>query len=89
VRGWWFSSSVAVSSTNKTDSHNTTEVFLKVALNTTPTLMTGKMIGYNFERRQPKNAPDTHCLNWYSGLIQRRRLLNKFTMQDGQTTEIK
>jgi len=30
--GWWFS---LVSSTNKTDRHNITEILLKVALNTT------------------------------------------------------
>ena len=32
--GWWFSLSTPVSSSNKTDSHDITEILLKVALNT-------------------------------------------------------
>jgi hypothetical protein len=32
--GWWFSPSTLVSSTNKTDGHDITEILLKVALNT-------------------------------------------------------
>ena len=32
--GWWFSPGTSVSSTNKTDSHDITEILLKVALNT-------------------------------------------------------
>ena len=32
--GWWFSPGTPVSSTNKTDCHDITEVLLKVALNT-------------------------------------------------------
>jgi hypothetical protein len=32
--GWWFSPSTLVFSTNKTDRHDTTEILLKVALNT-------------------------------------------------------
>ena len=32
--GQWFSQSTLVSSTNKTDSHDITEIWLKVALNT-------------------------------------------------------
>jgi hypothetical protein len=31
--GWWFSPGTPVSSTNKTDSHDITEILLKVALN--------------------------------------------------------
>jgi hypothetical protein len=34
VTGWWFSPSPLVSSTNKTDRHDITEILLKVALNT-------------------------------------------------------
>jgi hypothetical protein len=34
VTGQWFSSGTAVSSTNKTDYHDITEILLKVALNT-------------------------------------------------------
>jgi hypothetical protein len=34
VTGQWFSPSTAVSSTNKTDCHDITEILLKVALNT-------------------------------------------------------
>ena len=32
--GWWFSLGTSVSSTNKTDRHDITEILLKVALNT-------------------------------------------------------
>jgi hypothetical protein len=32
--GHWFSTGIPVSSTNKTDRHNTSEILLKVALNT-------------------------------------------------------
>ena len=32
--GWWFSPGTPVSSTNKTDHHDITEILLKVALNT-------------------------------------------------------
>jgi hypothetical protein len=34
VTVWWFSLGIPVSSTNKTDRHNITEILLKVALNT-------------------------------------------------------
>jgi hypothetical protein len=34
MSGCWFSSGVPVSSTNKTDCHDMTEILLKVALNT-------------------------------------------------------
>ena len=34
VEGRWFSPGIPVSSTNKTDSHNITEILLKVALRT-------------------------------------------------------
>jgi len=34
VAGWWFSSGNPVTSTNKTDCHDITEILLKVALNT-------------------------------------------------------
>jgi len=34
VTGWWFSPGTPVSSTNKTDCHNITEILLKVGLNT-------------------------------------------------------
>jgi hypothetical protein len=33
VGGWWFSPGTPVSSTNKTDRHDITEILLKVALN--------------------------------------------------------
>jgi hypothetical protein len=32
MAGWWFSTGTPVSSTNKTDRHNITEILLKVAL---------------------------------------------------------
>jgi hypothetical protein len=34
VTGWWFSAGTPVSSTNKADRHDITEILLKVALNT-------------------------------------------------------
>jgi hypothetical protein len=34
MAGWWFSLDTPVSSTNKTDGHDITEILLKVALNT-------------------------------------------------------
>jgi hypothetical protein len=34
VTGWWFSPGIPVSSTNKTDCHDVTEILLKVVLNT-------------------------------------------------------
>jgi hypothetical protein len=34
VTCWWFSPGTPVSSTNKTDRHDITEILLKVALNT-------------------------------------------------------
>ena len=38
VAGWWFSPGTPISSTNKTDRHDVTEILLKVALNIiTPT----------------------------------------------------
>jgi hypothetical protein len=37
VTGWWFSPGTLVSSTNKSDRHNITEILLKVALKTLQT----------------------------------------------------
>ena len=34
MAGWWFSPGTPVSSTNKTDRHDITEILLKVVLNT-------------------------------------------------------
>jgi hypothetical protein len=36
VTGWWFSLDTPVSSTNKTDHHDITEISLKVELSTIP-----------------------------------------------------
>jgi hypothetical protein len=38
--GWWFSPGTPVSSTNETDRHGTTEILLKVALNTISPIIT-------------------------------------------------
>ena len=38
--GWWFSPGMPVSSTNKTDRHDLTEILLKVALNTVALTLT-------------------------------------------------
>jgi hypothetical protein len=42
VAGWWFSPGTSVSSTNKTDRHDITEILLKVALDTIPKQPIGK-----------------------------------------------
>jgi hypothetical protein len=45
--GWWFSPGTPVSSTNKTDRHDKTEILLKVALNTTHTTKTTLFIFFS------------------------------------------
>ena len=50
--GWWFSQSPPVSSTNKTDCHNITEILLKVALNTIKPNQTTKVISKEIHLRQ-------------------------------------
>jgi hypothetical protein len=35
VAGWWFSLGTQISSTDKTDSHDITEILFKVVFNTT------------------------------------------------------
>ena len=52
--GWWFSPGNPVSSTNKTDCHNITEILLKVALST--------IIGIN--QTKPYSSPIFSVL-WY------------------------
>ena len=42
----WFSSSTPVSSTNKTDRHDITEILLKVALNAISLLLLNQMFSY-------------------------------------------
>jgi len=44
VTGWWFSPGPPVSSTNKTDRHDITEILLKVALSTIKQTIKEKMI---------------------------------------------
>jgi hypothetical protein len=46
--GWWFSPGIPVSSTNKTDRHDKTEILLKVALNTI-TLSRKQIISFQLE----------------------------------------
>ena len=43
--GWWFSPGTPVSSTNKTDRHDITEILLKVALNTIIITEPNKIVG--------------------------------------------
>ena len=45
---WWFSPGTPISSTNKTDRHNVTEILLKVALNTIT--ITPKITKYRNEK---------------------------------------
>ena len=40
MAGWWFSPDTRVSSTNKTDRHDVTEILLEVALNTVTLALT-------------------------------------------------
>ena len=40
MAGWWFSPDTRVSSTNKTDRHDVTEILLEVALNTITLVLT-------------------------------------------------
>ena len=54
--GWWFSLGTLVSSTNKTDRHDITEILLKVALNTiTPNPLSFKLISDILDGRIKKN----------------------------------
>jgi hypothetical protein len=46
VAGWWFSPGTSVSSTNKTDRHDITEILLKVALDTIPKQPIYKLLIY-------------------------------------------
>ena len=45
--GWWFSRGTPVSTTNKTDHHDLTEILLKVALNTITITLTLKSTSVN------------------------------------------
>ena len=57
MRGRWFSLGTLVSSTNKTDHHDITEIFLKVALNTI-TLTQGRIQDFKLgEAHLKKIAP--------------------------------
>jgi hypothetical protein len=46
--GWWFSPGISVSSTNKTDHHDITEILLEVALNTLTLIQLGSIWWSNF-----------------------------------------
>jgi hypothetical protein len=47
VAGWWFSPGTTVSSTNKTDCHDITEILLKVVLNTITLTHRHELMYYN------------------------------------------
>ena len=68
--GQWFSPCTPVSSTNKTDSHDITEILLKVALNTinltpNPWLYSKQQSVNQYTRQQPFN-------NWLCGIFKYR-----------------
>jgi hypothetical protein len=56
--GLWFSPGTLVSSTNKTDHHNITEILLKVALNTTTLTLVNYQYSW-FQRRIKNNCKTT------------------------------
>ena len=76
MTGRWFSS---VSSTNKTDSHNITEILLKVVLNTVkPTNQTLFIVGYS-KLITLWLLPTQHlCVNWQRNLSSRAIVLKHF-----------
>jgi len=56
VTGWWFSPGPQVSSTNKTDCHDITEILLKVPLNTIKDKTIPSITDISLDRHQ--------CSNW-------------------------
>jgi hypothetical protein len=44
MTGWWFSPGTPVSSTNKADQYEITDIFLKLALNTITLTLTLKLV---------------------------------------------
>jgi len=63
VTGRWFSPAPPVSSTNKTDRHDITEILLKVALNTTKQTSNKYVTGQQFSPAPPvfsTNKTDRH-----------------------------
>jgi len=67
VAGWWFSPRPPVSSTNKTDHHNITEILLKVALKTIKQTIKHQMAsGYSLKEDQMRNlCRGFHINHWY------------------------
>jgi hypothetical protein len=55
--GWWFSPDTPVSSTNKTDCHNITEILLKVSLSTNQPI-------YFQLQQTPVRLSSNNYLNW-------------------------
>jgi hypothetical protein len=59
VTGQWFSPGTPVSSTNKTDCHDITEILLKVALNTIN--QTNQLLCKMFKTFKKKGEQQTFC----------------------------
>jgi hypothetical protein len=57
MTGWWFSPDTPVSSTNKTDRHNITEILLKVSLSTNQPI-------YFQLQQTPVRLSSNNYLNW-------------------------
>ena len=72
MTGQWFSPGTPVSSTNKTDRNDITEILLKVALNTTnqtkpmALIQSGEPTVYRYF---PKTWVNPHSDDWYNVLI--------------------
>ena len=91
--GWWFSPGTPISSTNKTDRHNITEILLKVALNTITSslliciwkvkfiiLIIPWIINVRVHRVISKESGicNNHCwINYILGMIIKRELILK------------
>ena len=54
--GWWFSAGISVSSPNKTDHHDRTEILLEVALNRLTLIQFGSIWWSNFATEEYNKA---------------------------------
>ena len=66
MAGQWFSPSTPVSSTNKTDRHDITEILLKVAINL-PCLLRGKILTLHLIITLPCKVDEIYILFSFYG----------------------
>jgi hypothetical protein len=64
VTGLWFSPGTPVSSTNKTDLHDITEILLKVALNNIKTKKTNQMV-HGFDTTSSATFFQSNATIWF------------------------